>query len=124
MDAVLDVLLVLSLAGVFAYAFAVYEALKIMCAWAKARWRDEWGKRPPHPEAAALGLDRRPRPLLPGGGPVTPDILSAYQVEGFLEWASSFFGAVPIGFLLAMFLGLLAFGISGAFRLAQRLFRS
>lgn len=46
MDAVLDVLLVLSLAGVFAYAFAVYEALKIMCAWAKARWRDEWGKRP------------------------------------------------------------------------------
>lgn len=25
---------------------AVYEALKIMCAWAKARWRDEWGKRP------------------------------------------------------------------------------
>lgn len=29
MDAVLDVLLVLSLAGVIAYAFAVYEALKI-----------------------------------------------------------------------------------------------
>lgn len=46
MDAVLDVLLVLSLAGVIAYAFAVYEALKIMTAWAKARWRDEWGKRP------------------------------------------------------------------------------
>ena len=59
-----------------------------------------------------------------GGGPVTPDLLSAYQVEGFLEWASSFFGAVPIGFLLAMFLGLLAFGISGAFRLARSLFRS
>ena len=38
MDAVLDVLLVLSLAGVIAYAFAVYEALKIMTAWAKARW--------------------------------------------------------------------------------------
>ena len=55
---------------------------------------------------------------------MTLDLLSAYQVEGFLEWASSFFGAVPIGFLLAMFLGLLAFGISGAFRLAQRLFRS
>lgn len=36
MDAVLDVLLVLSLAGVIAYAFAVYEALKIMTAWAKA----------------------------------------------------------------------------------------
>lgn len=55
---------------------------------------------------------------------MTLDLLSAYQVEGFLEWASSFFGAVPIGFLLAMFLGLLAFGISGAFRLARSLFRS
>ena len=44
MDAVLNVLLVLSLAGVFAYA--VYEALKITCAWAKARWKDDWGKRP------------------------------------------------------------------------------
>lgn len=79
---------------------------------------------PPYPQAASLGLDRRPRPLLFGGGPMTPDLLTAYQLEGFLEWASSFFGAVPIGFLLAMFLGLLAFGISGAFRLAQRLFRS
>lgn len=46
MDAFLDALLVLSLAGVLAYAFAVYEALKIMCAWAKARWKDDWGKRP------------------------------------------------------------------------------
>lgn len=46
MDAVFNVLLVLSLAGVLAYAFAVYEALKIMCAWAKARWKDDWGKRP------------------------------------------------------------------------------
>ena len=55
---------------------------------------------------------------------MTPDLLAAYQVEGFLDWASSFFGAVPVGFLLAMFLGLLAFGISGALRLASRLFRS
>lgn len=46
MDALLDVLLVLSLLGVIAYAFAVYEALKIMCAWAKARWKDDWGTRP------------------------------------------------------------------------------
>lgn len=46
MDAVFNVLIVLSLAGVFAYAFAIYEALKIMCVWAHARWRDEWGKRP------------------------------------------------------------------------------
>lgn len=46
MDAVLDVLLVLSLLGVVAYAFAVYEALKILTAWARDRWKDEWGKRP------------------------------------------------------------------------------
>lgn len=46
MDAVLNVLLVLSLLGVVAYAFCVYEALKIMTAWAKARWKDEWGRRP------------------------------------------------------------------------------
>lgn len=46
MDAVLDVLLVLSLAGVVAYAFAVYEVLMIVTAWARDRWEDDWGKRP------------------------------------------------------------------------------
>lgn len=46
MDALLNVLLVLSLLGVVAYAFAVYEVLKIVVAWAKDRWRDDWGKRP------------------------------------------------------------------------------
>lgn len=46
MDAVLNVLLVLSLLGVVAYAFAVYEVLKIVTAWARDRWRDDWGKRP------------------------------------------------------------------------------
>lgn len=46
MDALLNVLLVLSLLGVVAYAFAVYEVLKIVIAWARDRWRDEWGKRP------------------------------------------------------------------------------
>ncbi len=46
MDVVLDVLLVLSLLGVVAYAFAVYEVLKIVTAWACDRWRDDWGKRP------------------------------------------------------------------------------
>lgn len=46
MDALLSVLLVLSLLGVVAYAFAVYEVLKIVVAWAKDRWRDDWGKRP------------------------------------------------------------------------------
>ena len=46
MDALFNVLLVLSLAGVLAYAFALYEVLKIVTAWAKDRWRDDWGKRP------------------------------------------------------------------------------
>lgn len=46
MDVALNVLLVLSLLGVVAYAFAVYEVLKIVTAWARDRWRDEWGKRP------------------------------------------------------------------------------
>lgn len=46
MDAVLNVLLALSLLGVIAYAFAVYQALKILVAWGKARWRDDWGKMP------------------------------------------------------------------------------
>ncbi len=46
MDAFLNVLLILSLLGVLAYAFAVYEVLKIVIAWAKDRWRDDWGKRP------------------------------------------------------------------------------
>ena len=46
MDAVVNFLLVLSLLGVLAYAFAVYEVLKIVIVWAKARWRNEWGKRP------------------------------------------------------------------------------
>lgn len=46
MDAFVNFLLVLSLLGVLAYAFAVYEVLKIVIVWAKDRWRDEWGKRP------------------------------------------------------------------------------
>lgn len=46
MDALLNVLLVLSLLGVVAYSFAVYEVLKIVTAWARDRWRDDWGKRP------------------------------------------------------------------------------
>ncbi|MCR2036163.1 hypothetical protein [Adlercreutzia mucosicola] len=46
MDAVLNVLVVLSLLGVVAYALAVYAALKIAFTWAKARWDDGWGKPP------------------------------------------------------------------------------
>lgn len=46
MEFLANALLVLSLFGVVAYAFAVYEVLKIVTAWARDRWRDEWGKRP------------------------------------------------------------------------------
>jgi hypothetical protein len=46
MDAFLNVLVVLSLVGVLAYAFAVYQVLRIVTAWAKDRWRDGWGRRP------------------------------------------------------------------------------
>ena len=46
MDAVLNVLVVLSLLGVVAYALCAYAALKIVFSWAKARWSDDWGKPP------------------------------------------------------------------------------
>lgn len=46
MDILLNVLLVLSLLGVFAYGFVLYEVLRIVIAWAADRWRDDWGKRP------------------------------------------------------------------------------
>ena len=46
METVLNVLVALSLVGVLAYAFAVYEVLKIVTAWAKDRWLDSWGRRP------------------------------------------------------------------------------
>ncbi|WP_304426553.1 hypothetical protein [uncultured Adlercreutzia sp.] len=46
METLLNVMLALSLVGVIAYAFAVYEGLKILVAWGKARWKDDWGKRP------------------------------------------------------------------------------
>ena len=59
METVLNVLVALSLVGVLAYAFAVYEVL--------AR---QLGPPPPAPQAASLGADRRFRALLPGGGAV------------------------------------------------------
>ena len=46
METVLNVLVVLSLVGVLAYAFAVYQVLRIVTAWAKDRWRDDWGRQP------------------------------------------------------------------------------
>lgn len=38
------------------------------------------------------------------------EILDAYQVVGWLEFAISLFAAVPVGFMLGCFLGLLSFG--------------
>lgn len=46
MESLLNVLVILSLVGVLAYAFAVYQVLRIVTAWAKDRWRDGWGRRP------------------------------------------------------------------------------
>ena len=46
MDILLNVLLVLSLLGVIAYGFVLYEVLRIVTAWAADRWRDDWGKMP------------------------------------------------------------------------------
>lgn len=46
MDAVFLALSALSLVGVLAYAFVVYQVLRVFTAWAKARWSDDWGNRP------------------------------------------------------------------------------
>ena len=52
------------------------------------------------------------------------EILETYQVDGFLDFVLIAFEAVPIGFLLAMLLGLLAFGIGGALRLVKSLIQA
>ena len=49
------------------------------------------------------------------------EILDTYRVDGFTDFILANFAAVPIGFLLACFLGLLAFGIFGLLRLVRRL---
>lgn len=46
MDAFFNALVVVSLVGVVAYAFCVYQVFRIVIAWGRDRWRDEWGKRP------------------------------------------------------------------------------
>lgn len=46
MDAILNALVVVSLVGVVAYAFCVYQVLRIVIAWGRHRWRDDWGKCP------------------------------------------------------------------------------
>ncbi len=48
-------------------------------------------------------------------------ILDAYQVDGWLDFVVSLTAAVPVGFLLGMFLGLLSFGVFGLFRLVRSL---
>ena len=51
------------------------------------------------------------------------EVLDAYQVAGFLDFILANFAAVPVGFLLSMFLGFAAFGIFGVYNLLRRLFR-
>ena len=52
------------------------------------------------------------------------EVLDAYQVDGWPDFVFSLFSAVPIGFALAMFLGLASFGIFGLLRTARRLIHS
>ena len=49
------------------------------------------------------------------------EILETYQVDGWLDFVLSLFSAVPAGFLLGCFVGLLSFGVFGALRLVRRL---
>lgn len=46
MDAVFNALVAVSLVGVVAYAFCVYQVLRLLVAWGRDRWRDDWGRRP------------------------------------------------------------------------------
>ena len=48
------------------------------------------------------------------------EILETYQVGGWLDFVLSLFAAVPAGFLLGGFLGLLSFGVFGLFGLVRR----
>ena len=47
----------------------------------------------------------------------------SYEVEGFVDFLASLFGFVPVGFLLGLLTGFLAFGIFGLFRLVKGLIR-
>ena len=48
------------------------------------------------------------------------EILETYQVYGWLDFLVSLFAAVPAGFLLGLFIGLLSFGVFGLFQLVRR----
>lgn len=48
-------------------------------------------------------------------------IYEEFADPAFLDFLGSMFGAVPIGFLLALFLGLLAFGVFRLLELLRRL---
>lgn len=51
------------------------------------------------------------------------DLLDLYLPPGCLDFLSSLFGAVPLGFSLSIILGLAAFGVSRLLRLARDLLR-
>lgn len=48
------------------------------------------------------------------------EILETYQVAGWLDFLVSLFAAVPAGFALGMFVGLLSFGVFGLLRMLGR----
>lgn len=48
-------------------------------------------------------------------------VLDKYADSGFMEWLFQFFAVVPVGFLLGVLIGLLAFGIFGLFSLFKRM---
>ena len=50
---------------------------------------------------------------------MTPDILAACEVPGFLDFVLSLFAAVPAGFLLGMLLGVLSCAIFSVVRLRR-----
>lgn len=47
--------------------------------------------------------------------------LGAYQDSGFIESLFGYFALIPAGFLLALFVGLVAFGIFNLFNLIRRM---
>lgn len=49
------------------------------------------------------------------------EIIELYQVDGWPDFVMSLFSAVPAGFLLGAFLGVLSFGVFGLLRLLKSL---
>lgn len=48
-------------------------------------------------------------------------VLDKYADSGFLDWLFGLFALIPAGFLIGLFVGLLAFGIFNLFNLIKRM---